>query len=58
MIEAGQVLDSGFIMYPSGHARNTSCNLENILDNKFRILGKLALSENDIDRFLIIFNYF
>ena len=34
------VLDSGFIMYPSGHARNTTCDLESILENKFLLLGK------------------
>lgn len=40
----GQTHDSGFIMYPSGHARNTTCDLEGILYNKFTVLGKLAMS--------------
>lgn len=31
------------ILYPSGHAGNTECNLESILENKFEKLGKLAL---------------
>jgi 2-methylcitrate dehydratase len=30
-------------MYPSGHARNTTCDLKGILQNKFQILGNLAL---------------
>ena len=36
-------------MYPAGHARNNEVDLEGILDNKFRLLGKLALSEDDLD---------
>jgi len=43
-LENGTEHDSGFIMYPSGHARNTSCDLQGILNNKFSLLGKLALS--------------
>ncbi len=37
------------VMYPAGHARNNEVDLEGILDNKFRLLGKLALSEDDLD---------
>ncbi len=35
-------LDSGLVMYPSGHARNTTADLPGILDAKFRLLGRLA----------------
>ena len=30
-------------MYPSGHARNTTANLESILSHKFQLLGSLAV---------------
>jgi 2-methylcitrate dehydratase len=45
--------DSGFIMYPAGHARNTTANLKDILATKFSHLGKLAIKEPQpiIDRF-------
>ena len=41
----GRTLDSGLVMYPSGHARNTTCDLEGILANKAEVLGKLAMDE-------------
>lgn len=44
-LKNGKTLDSGFIQYPSGHARNKTADLEAILDNKFKILGKIALGE-------------
>jgi 2-methylcitrate dehydratase len=43
--KGGEELDSGLIMYPAGHARNTTADLENILDHKFRLLGALALED-------------
>lgn len=42
----GQRMDSGLIMYPSGHARNTSADLNGILKSKFRLLGKLACEKS------------
>jgi 2-methylcitrate dehydratase len=41
----GRSLDSGLVMYPSGHARNTTCDLEGILANKAEVLGKLAMDD-------------
>ncbi len=41
----GRVYESGFVMYPAGHARNESANLKDILNQKFRMLGEIALSE-------------
>lgn len=41
----GQRLDSGLVMHPSGHARNTFANLEEILDHKFKLLGDLAFDD-------------
>ena len=39
----GTVLDSGFVMYPAGHARNTSADLAGILEHKFGLLGSIAV---------------
>ncbi len=38
----GRTLDSGLVMYPAGHARNTVADLKGILTNKFQQLGALA----------------
>ena len=37
--------DSSLVMYPSGHARNTSADLDSILATKFEHMGMLALEE-------------
>jgi len=50
----GQVYDSGLIMYPSGHARNTTADLEGILQNKFATLASLAVE--DVASFLSTYN--
>lgn len=42
----GKTFDSGFVMYPGGHARNTSVDLNNVLEHKFNLLGKIALTDN------------
>jgi len=39
----GSVHESGLIMYPSGHARNTTCDIEDILVEKFNMLGHIAM---------------
>ena len=41
----GTVLDSGFVMYPGGHARNTTADLGSILAHKWNLLGSLALAD-------------
>ena len=41
----GGALDSGLVMYPGGHARNTEHDLQDILSHKFRLLGELAFDE-------------
>ncbi len=41
----GTVLDSGFVMYPAGHARNTVADLNGILDHKFKMLGAIAVPD-------------
>ncbi len=39
---AGKTHDSGMVMYPGGHARNTTADLRGILAHKFNLLGKLV----------------
>jgi 2-methylcitrate dehydratase len=41
----GRTFDSGLVMYPSGHARNTTADLKGILANKFEVLGRLAMDD-------------
>lgn len=36
-------------MYPSGHARNTTADLGDILNHKFKLLGGLALKSEHVD---------
>src|SRR5438445_4669197 len=40
-------LSSGLVMYPEGHARDTSGNLPALLDHKFRRLAALGASDVD-----------
>jgi 2-methylcitrate dehydratase len=42
-------LSSGLVMYPHGHARNASPDVDALLDYKFRLLAGLAV--DDIDAF-------
>ncbi|MCH2134203.1 MAG: MmgE/PrpD family protein [Phycisphaerales bacterium] len=41
----GTKLDSGLVMYPSGHARNTSADLDDILLHKAGLLGEIAMED-------------
>lgn len=43
---AGQV-SSGLVMYPEGHARNQSGNLDGLLEHKFRLLAGLGVTDVD-----------
>ncbi len=43
--DVGNTHDSGLVMYPAGHARNTDADLLGILENKFRTLGTLAVAD-------------
>ncbi len=49
----GTAFDSGLVMYPAGHARNTTANLRGILAKKASLLGALASDHAQpiIDRF-------
>jgi len=47
MTVSGEVLKSGFILYPSGHARNTSADLKKILNFKgTTMLGDLVFAKS------------
>ena len=48
----GKVFDSKMVMFPSGHARNTACDLKEILRHKFQLLGNLALEQGELNKFL------
>lgn len=49
----GDVFDSGLIMYPAGHARNTTADLHDILKHKFNLLGSLGLVDGaDVAEFV------
>ena len=39
-------MESGEVMYPSGHARNTEANLQSILDHKNVLLGDLVFTDS------------
>ncbi|MEM9558891.1 MAG: MmgE/PrpD family protein [Planctomycetota bacterium] len=41
----GTEIGSGLVMYPGGHARNTTAPLEDILEHKFNLLGRLAFGD-------------
>lgn len=40
------------VMYPSGHARNSVCDLKGILNFKNQLLGSLALEQEELNTFL------
>ena len=40
-------LTSGLVMYPAGHARNTTADLDGLLEHKFRLLASLGVADVD-----------
>ena len=40
----GRCHESGLVMYPAGHARNTSADLADILAHKAELLGRIAMT--------------
>lgn len=44
-VKGGKKIESGFVMYPSGHARNTSADLKGILDHKNHLLGDITFAD-------------
>lgn len=49
----GKTYDSGLVMYPAGHSRNTSANLGDILNHKFQLLGSIAMPDGMDSRPLV-----
>ena len=45
VMKDGKKLESGLVMYPSGHARNTTAKLSEILEKKFQLLGRLGIKK-------------
>ena len=43
--QSGKTYDSGLVMYPAGHARNTAADLKGILAHKAGKLGELGLPD-------------
>ena len=43
-------------MFPSGHSRNTSANLKDILNYKNNLLGRLALKDTELKEKLSMLN--
>ena len=40
------------VMYPGGHARNKSVNLNDVLNHKFELLGKLAYHTRTLNKLI------
>ena len=55
-LKGGQKYESGFVMFPSGHSRNSTANLKGILNHKNQLLGRLALSESELSHKLAVLN--
>lgn len=43
----GKTYASGLVMYPAGHARNTTADLRDILRHKFGLLGALCVPDDE-----------
>lgn len=52
----GRTCDSGLVMFPAGHARNATADLDGILAAKLQALGRIAspTPENLVERFAAI----
>lgn len=52
-LKSGKKIASGMVMYPSGHARNTSADLKKILAYKARMLGDIVFEDRStVDAFV------
>jgi len=52
-LTSGKTISSGMVMYPSGHARNTTADLKKILAYKNQMLGEIVFAEQKLlDGFL------
>mmetsp|Transcript_13343 Transcript_13343/g.31330 ORF Transcript_13343/g.31330 Transcript_13343/m.31330 type:complete len:566 (+) Transcript_13343:34-1731(+) len=52
-LKGGKKISSGMVMYPSGHARNTTADLKKILQHKNRMLGDIVFADRSaVDGFV------
>eukprot|EP00933_Yihiella_yeosuensis_P025254 TRINITY_DN1960_c0_g1_i1.p1 TRINITY_DN1960_c0_g1~~TRINITY_DN1960_c0_g1_i1.p1 ORF type:complete len:566 (-),score=157.27 TRINITY_DN1960_c0_g1_i1:164-1861(-) len=52
-MKTGKKLSSGLVMYPSGHARNATADLKDILAHKNHMLGDIVFSDRaTVDKFV------
>lgn len=51
-LKDGKTLETEVVMYPPGHARNTTSDLKGILKYKFGLMGRMALEQKDLDDIL------
>merc|ERR1719199_709677 len=52
-LKGGKKLSSGLVMYPPGHARNTTADLNALLVRKNKMLGDIVFSDAaDLDKFI------
>lgn len=47
-LKGGKVIESGFVMFPSGHARNTTADLDAILNHKNGMLGDIVFQDRAV----------
>merc|ERR1712048_498840 len=47
-LKSGKVIESGFVMFPSGHARNTTADLDAILNHKNGMLGDIVFQDRAV----------
>ena len=50
---AGEKLDSGFVLSPGGHAANKTVDVHEVLQHKFKLLGKMAMDKNELINFVL-----
>jgi 2-methylcitrate dehydratase len=46
-----QEVGSPMVMFPGGHARNETVDLQSVLDHKFKTLGALVMSKNTLNKY-------
>jgi len=52
-LKSGKKIPSGLVMFPSGHALNTTADLKTILAYKNRMLGDIVFSSrSEVDAFV------
>jgi 2-methylcitrate dehydratase len=54
----GATIESGLVVFPSGHIKNSSANIKDIMSYKNLLLGKMALSSpKELSEKLFMLNY-